>query len=341
MISQQPQREQRDPQIEKNQPVEQSKREPFLSDVVPGAWAGYNLLTAEEATELQEAATRLGMTHVEQPGAEGALVDARLRDCTRCTIERPDIAALVWERIRPHLAESVDVDGSDECQKLGLPAEHEKLHGTWRPYGVNPVLRICRYPGAGRGHFGPHADSSVEKSYHDRSLLTINGYLNALPEGVGGCTRFLVDDLGMYQDQRGRFTVKDVASVRGAIRPEAPGMAACFFHGLIHDSEPLSADAPAKWIWRTEVMYRRDPETAPALNATDELVRLIEYSGERVEREQAMVAMELYKLAARLRDGRVTYETALARFEALRPAESEEGEYNEGAALDGLKRLTT
>jgi hypothetical protein len=68
-------------------------------------------------------------------------------------------------------------------------------------------------------------------------------------------------------------------------------------------------------------------------------VRLIEYSGERVEREQAMVAMELYKLAERLRDGRVTYETALARFEALRPAESEEGEYNEGAALDGLKRL--
>ena len=97
----------------------------------------------------------------------------------------------------------------------------------------------------------------------------------------------------------------------------------------------------SEWIWRTEVMYRRDPETAPALNATDELVRLIEYSGERVERGQAMVAMQLYKLAARLRDGRVTYETALARFEALRPAESEEGEYNEGAALDGLKRMTT
>ena len=50
MISQHPQTEQRDPQIEKIQPDEQSKREPFLSDVVPGAWAGYNLLTAEEAS---------------------------------------------------------------------------------------------------------------------------------------------------------------------------------------------------------------------------------------------------------------------------------------------------
>ena len=57
---------------------------------------------------------------------------------------------------------------------------------------------------------------------------------------------------------------------RGSIRPEAPGMAACFFHALIHDSEPLSADAPAKWIWRTEVMYRRDPETArPRINKLD------------------------------------------------------------------------
>ena len=37
----------------------------------------------------------------------------------------------------------------------------------------------------------------------------------------------------------------------------------------------------------------------------------------------------------------VQYRVAVARFEALRPAESEEGEYNEGAALDGLKRMTT
>jgi len=309
---------------------------PRLSEVVPGGWAGYNLLTSEEASQLQEEATQTGMKHVEN--IDHGATDARLRDCTRCTLERPDLAARIWSRLGPLIEESVLVDGSEECRLLGLPAGDEALHGLWRPYAVNPVMRICKYPGAGRGHFGPHQDSAVETSFHDRSLLTVNGYLNELPQGVGGCTRFLVDELGMYQDERGRFTVEDASeSVRGAIRPEAPGMAAVFYHGLMHDSEPLSAKAPSKWIWRTEVMYRRDPESAPHLDSTEELTRLIERSAERIERNEPMAAMNLYQLGQRLRDGRLSYATAMSRFEAMRPASSDEGEYDEAKALQGLR----
>ena len=163
--------------------------------------------------------------------------DARLRDCTRCELVRPELALRVFERIRPHLEAEVHVDGSEESLHRGLPADPE-LYGLWRPVGVNPTIRVCMYPGSGRGHFGPHVDGAIEVSKHERSLLTLNGYLNALPEGAGGCTRFLVHDMPMYADALGRFTVEDpAASVRAAIRPAEPGMAACFYHGLMHDSE--------------------------------------------------------------------------------------------------------
>mmetsp|Transcript_31863 Transcript_31863/g.83306 ORF Transcript_31863/g.83306 Transcript_31863/m.83306 type:complete len:335 (+) Transcript_31863:68-1072(+) len=314
-----------------------------LSAILPGAWVGYNLLTAHEAQQLQEEATKRGMTHVEltagdNSSKEGCVTDARLRDCTRCTMECPELAARVWERLRPHLARTIIVDGSEDCRLIGLPSDDEHLHGRWKPYGVNPCFRICRYPGAGRGHFGPHQDSAVEKSSHNRSLLTVNGYLNELPEGVGGCTRFLIDELGMHQDERGRFTVKDAASsVRGTIRPEAPGMAAVFFHKLMHDSEPLSENAPPKWIWRTEVMFMRDPATARKLNPKDELARLIERSAERIERSEPMAAVQLYQLGQRLRDGRISHKGALARYELLRPDSSGEGEYSESDVLETLK----
>ena len=190
----------------------------------------------------------------------------------------------------------------------------------WRPYGVNSKIRVCKYPGDGHGHFGPHQDAAWELGPHDRSLLTLNGYLNVLPEGAGGCTRFLVDDLPMYKDERGRFTVEDPASaVLGAVRPEEVGMAALFYHGHMHDSEPLRRGSGPKWIWRTEVMYRREPESAPMLCPAAELARRIERDAERIEREEAMEAMKLYQLAQRLRDGRLGVEAARARYEAMQP----------------------
>merc|ERR1712159_306007 len=206
------------------------------------------------------------MRHAEATTLDDGLVDARLRDCTRVLLDRPDIAEQVWRRIQPHIESEVHVDGSDEARQLGLPAGEPELHGTWRPYGVNPKIRVCKYPGDGRGHFGPHVDAAWHIDAHDQSLCTVNGYLNTIPEGAGGCTRFLVDELPIYKDERGRFTVEDSErSVLGAIRPEEIGMAAVFYHGKMHDSEPLAVGSPSKWIWRTEVMYRRDAGSRPRL----------------------------------------------------------------------------
>ena len=214
-----------------------------------GAWWYTNVLTQDECEELQRLSTKQGLADYHS--------DERLRVMERVEIDAPALAATVWERISP-LIGPVAVDGSEECRRLGLPAEDEALHGLWRPCGLNPFLRIARYPGDGRGHFGPHRDGSYEVSLTERSLLTLNGYLADLPEGCGGCTRFLVDELEMHQDEAGRFAVKDVeASVTHKVRPRA-GSAVVFYHGIMHDGEPLAPGAPPKWIFRFDIMFKRE-----------------------------------------------------------------------------------
>merc|ERR1719231_826312 len=273
------------------------------------------------------------MRHVEV-SASGELTDARLRDCVRVTLDRPDLAAAVWARLERHLEAEVLVDGSEGARLRGLPSGDEVLHGTWRPYAVNSSFRVCRYPGDGRGHFGPHQDSAIELSPDDRSLLTVNGYCTSLPSGCGGCTRFLIDELPLYKDARGRFTIEDPgASVRAAVCPREGG-AAVFYHGLMHDSEPLLRGAPAKWIWRTEVMFRRVAPasgSAPAALAPEAgLARRMERDAERIERVDAMHSMELYRLASRLRDGRVSADAALERYRALRREHSDSDSEGDG-----------
>eukprot|EP00966_Prymnesium_polylepis_P135912 3140807-Prymnesium_polylepis.1 len=227
----------------------------------------------------------------------------------RVEINDTELAAKIWQRCAPLLPRWVFVDGSEESRLLGLPFEDPQLHGLWQLHGINPYMRVGRYPGGGQGHFGPHRDGAYEKSMGVRSLITLNGYLNDVPDGCGGRTRFLKDDLELYQDASGRFTVKDEAAVTHSVRPER-GAAVVFYHGLMHDGEPLSEDSPAKWIFRFDVLYSKQGGEPDEKAAT---VRRMEVEANRIEREQPMVSMELYRLAEKLREGRLALPAAQAR----------------------------
>jgi len=262
-------------------------------------------LSSEECAQLQ--ALEQGLADYQS--------DKRLRDMDRVEVNMPELAETVWARIESLLPQQVVVDGSDECRRLGLPADDAILHGTWKPLGVNPYLRVARYPGDGRGHFGPHRDGAFEVSPMERSLMTLNGYLADIPHGYGGRTRFLVDDLEIYQDDAtGRFTVRDPATaVTHTVRPEA-GAAVIFFHGLMHDGEPLAAGAPAKWIFRFDILFRRQ---GPPPSEHSTVVRRLNVEAEALERVEPMVSMQLSRLALKLRDGVIPVHLALARAAAL------------------------
>jgi len=272
-----------------------------LTSIREGAWLARCLLTSEEQDRLREAALAKGMPQ--------AAKDDRLRDCARTEVEDIELSERLWRRLEALVPNTVIVD--DDGEEIGLPSSEPVLHGTWRACGVNPLFRIVRYEGNGKGHFGPHRDGAFEKSLTERSLLTINGYLNDLPEDAGGCTRFVDGSLGIHTDDRGRF-ITPPSAVTHAVRPEA-GCAVVFFHGLMHDGEQLALGAPPKWLFRSEVMYRREARDVDALATEDVEARRLDVLAESIERSNAMAAMELNKLSDKLRGRRISAQTAAQR----------------------------
>lgn len=96
------------------------------------------------------------------------------------------------------------------------------------------------------GHFSPHADGFFERSSNEQSLLTFMMYLNDVPEGQGGCTRFFkfAPMRPTDVDEQGRL-VGSATEVVMKVRPRR-GTAIVFPQGMMmHDGEPLGGGGTA------------------------------------------------------------------------------------------------
>eukprot|EP00980_Cylindrotheca_fusiformis_P028985 scaffold22688_cov172-Cylindrotheca_fusiformis.AAC.3 len=254
------------------------------------AWVVEDLLTKEECEYLLQRAVDDG---IESKIAAG---DIRHRNSTTVAFENADMSDVVFERIKRHIPQEVVVD--DDCENLGLLSSKAQLYGRWKPFALNTRWRVACYPG--EGHFGPHRDGARVVDEHHRSLITINGFLTDRANGFGGATRFIRDDIDLKLDQNGIFT-SDESDVLHRVEAEKAGTASVFFHDLMHDGEPLKEGSPPKWIFRTEVMYERDPLSAPKLSARQEQARKLLSEAEETEsRGDVYKAISLYNQAYRL-----------------------------------------
>ena len=256
------------------------------------AWVARNLLTRDECERLVQRAKEANIEHQPSPGTN------RLRSCLRVEIDHEDLARTVWNRIKDHVPQELVInnDGEEE-ENPGILLPEQKI-GTWRPCSVNTHWRIVCYPG--QGHFGPHRDDEYKIDDNCRSFLTINGYLTDRPLGHGGATRFLKDDLPLLQDEENRFCAP-AAAVLHRVEADRAGKAVVFLHGYMHDGEPLLNDSPPKWLFRTEVMYRRDPESIPVLTEAEQEARQLVQKAEAAETNGDIpAAMKLYRRAYQL-----------------------------------------
>jgi hypothetical protein len=80
------------------------------------------------------------------------------------------------------------------------------------------------------------------------------------------------------------------------------GKAVVFFHDLMHDDgEPLKEGSPPKWMFRTEIMFERDPKTAPQMTSQQREAREFLRKAETAEMQGNIPeAITLYKKAYRL-----------------------------------------
>lgn len=220
-----------------------------------GVWVVEDLLTKEECEYFVQRATDLGIQN------KTAVADVRHRNSTKVELDDAQMAENLYNRIKSYIPQEVWVH--DDCENLGLRYSKEQLYGRWTPYALNYRFRIVNYPGI--GHFGPHRDGCYIVDEHHRSLITINGFLTDRPIGFGGATRFVKDDIDLTLNDDGIFSTSE-CDVLHRVEAEKAGTASVFFHDFMHDGEPLKEGSPPKWLFRTEIMYQRDPDSAPKMS---------------------------------------------------------------------------
>jgi hypothetical protein len=142
------------------------------------------------------------------------------RDNDRLVFDDARLAGDVFDRVRRHIPERLDVGGE-----------------RWLLVGLNDRFRACRYSGG--QSFCIHRDGA-HVAPDRRSHLTLQIYLDAVPELVGGRTRF-------YRSRQG-------GEPTAAIAPRV-GTGIVFDHRTWHDGEPVVRGI--KHVLRTDVMYRR------------------------------------------------------------------------------------
>lgn len=158
----------------------------------------------------------------------GADYPPSYRDNDRLVLDDPALAASLFADLRTHLPQRlIDRDGA-----------------TWELSGLNERFRLCRYRD-GQG-FRIHRDGAHAASADERSLLTLQVYLDDGAGFTGGHTRF-------YAARRGPLTK--------AFAPRT-GQAIVFDHQLWHDGEPVTAGT--KHVLRTDVIYARTRPAGPA-----------------------------------------------------------------------------
>jgi len=228
----------------------------LLTEIIKeSAWVVEDILTPEECQQFMNDAIEKGINTKKSVG------DVRHRNSNTVFIDNQEMAQRIYERIKDFIPQEVTVD--ENCQNDGLRHSKEVLYGTWRPSGLNERWRVACYPGF--GHFGPHRDGCRVIDENHRSLLTINGYLTDRPLSTGGATRFIKDSLDLsICEKRGIYTAEE-EDVLYKVESDKKGKAVVFFHDLMHDGEPLKEGSAPKWLFRTEILYRRDPDTAPQL----------------------------------------------------------------------------
>mmetsp|Transcript_30647 Transcript_30647/g.79596 ORF Transcript_30647/g.79596 Transcript_30647/m.79596 type:complete len:542 (+) Transcript_30647:49-1674(+) len=179
------------------------------------------LFSQTECARLLQAAEAVGFGSTNYP--------KNYRGNLRLITVDKSLADAAWERLRPVVPQTLSLEGE-----------------TYDAVGLNECWRLAKYRVGDR--FGAHVDAWFEREDGERSLYTVNVYMNAVPPDAGGATRFYTARVAHGQE-------RDPAL---SIAPE-PGLAVVFrqppLEALLHDGERLHAGV--KFLFRTDVMYRR------------------------------------------------------------------------------------
>jgi len=219
-----------------------------LGDFGEAAFYLDGILSPDECAELMAEVLDQPQVAV---GIHGRTQDAdRTGGSTRATAYSRLWAEELWKRLAPRFPQVKTFDELSSTDHGG--------HPVWRAVGVNPVLRfICYHQG---GQLVPHYDAGFDFQDGRRyTLMSLVVYLNSLPEGLGGRTRFLLDpQRGLPVAERNHDDWEQPAGPERVLLGVQPlaGRALIFDHRLLHDGEAWNGDQP-RLLLRTDIIFER------------------------------------------------------------------------------------
>lgn len=228
------------------------------------------------------------------------------RRCSRAVVSSSQLARLLMARLAPIIEKEIGgvTIGPGDCSlqrplgaaALAAPRELQMgygFDGDWRPLELNECFRFCRYEEG--GFFRAHCDAGYRRTEEEQSFYTCMHYLDRAQEG--GATRFLPLDYGGTFESL--MTLQPESAVLAKVHPE-PGMCILFWHkGFPHEGEDVKGGP--KHILRTDLIFRREPESRPPRTSQQELaLKTLREAQAAEERKELDRACQLYRRAFKL-----------------------------------------
>ena len=226
---------------------------------------------------------------------EGGLVDfaanagekaKKYRNMSRIVTQSDCVSKIIFDRILPHLKNGGDFTVAPDTDSVYHVGVHCMIKceinggqflfqdmlgasiGRWTAYGISERWRLCRYdPG---GHFAPHFDSDTWNSTTDKSLQTVQVYLNG--DFDGGGINFVRAGKEQYVDGEGRMRARG-DNVILSVKPEA-GMVVVFDHKVLHEGE--ACEGGRKYFMRSELMFGMAQKAAESSAVSEDDLRAVE-----------------------------------------------------------------
>ncbi|MCC2671758.1 MAG: putative iron-regulated protein [Armatimonadetes bacterium] len=198
----------------------------LLSRLASDIWTLFPVLAPEECRHLIARAEEYGFDTAAVRLPTGPQIVSGIRNNDRVALDDPDLARLLWERVREHVSE--EVDGS-------------------RAVGLLDHFRFYRYDPGQR--FKRHRDGIETGPNGARSRFTFLVYLN---DGCEGGETVFSDYV--YED--GERVLQELRIV-----PET-GLGLFFAHERWHEGRPLLAGR--KYVLRSDVLYAAPQAGVPA-----------------------------------------------------------------------------
>lgn len=265
--------------------------------VFDGVYYLDNVLTEEECSKLCKVADDHQSLSFWSPAGRDDESIRRYRDADTIEVDGRNIADNMWKRVQTAVDESLAIAVDDDEAD---PNYERELIGHWEPSALNHDLLFARYPSGGA--FAPHTDGRAIHDFNTRSFYSVIVFLNTIPVGSGGGTRFYVNDavkqLKSQVNADGKVHWTTDPSLVTANVDAVAGRLLIFHQALVHEGvPPLSPHL--KYIIRSDVMMKRNPAVCDS-ERDREAYRIFKQAEDLAEAGDVAASMPLFRRAFKL-----------------------------------------